>query len=351
MNINKFRYFFPKVGIRLALEKNRLWKYIDVDKWSVHGYVPSDNAGTLKWRIENMLGSFTRDLISDLSEDIRLTIIRSADQALRHEFDLLGSGVSLVDPIDWHVDFKSGKRWEKKYYNEIEFIPGADIKVPWELSRCQHLLWLGEAYLLTGDVKYANEVVDEIRCWIKDNPLMYTVNWKCSMDVAFRAVNWIFALNMIKSYSGYDDSFANIVERSLWQHGFFIRNNFEKTIPYSNNHYTSDLVGLLYLGQLFCNSKRGNRWKKLAKKELEKEILTQVLPSGVHYEKSVSYHRMMTEMLSYPVFMLERNGDSFPANELSRIALMFDFISNLSSSIGFKFTFLNNFKLSVYLFL
>lgn len=334
MNTENFRYFFPKVLTRLAVEKNRLWKHVDVEKWAMRGYTQVEDADALKCRIAEMLGAFTRDMLLDVPEEEKKTIIACADQALCHEFDLLGSGVVRLDPIDWHIDFKSGPRWEKKYYNEIGFIKGADIKVPWELSRCQHLLWLGEAYLLTGKAQYAQEIINEIRWWIEDNPLMYTVNWKCSMDVAFRAVNWIFALNMIKAYEGYDDSFAKTIERSLWQHGFFIKNNLEKSVPYSNNHYTSDLVGLLYIGQLFNDSRRGKGWKRKAKKELEKEILTQVLPSGVHYEKSVSYHRMMTEMLSYPIYMLERMGESFPKEVKARIMAMYAYVSNYTKPNG-----------------
>lgn len=334
MNRDKLKYFFPKVRTRLAVEKNRLWKYVNVEKWSIHGYEPSKDADVLKGRLAKMLGTFTPQLLSDILEADKRNILECADQALRHEFDLLGSGVVKLDPIDWHADFKAGQHWVKKYYNEIEFIKGADIKVPWELSRCQHLLWLGEAYILTGFSKYAQEVIEEIKWWIDDNPLMYSVNWKCSMDVAFRAVNWMFALNMIREYEGYDDSFAHTVERSLWQHGFFIRNNLEKTVPYSNNHYTSDLVGLLYIGQLFVNSKRGKTWKNFAKKELEREIRRQVLSSGVHYERSVSYHRIMTEMLSYPVYMLERMGDSFSDEVLARIETMYAYVSNYTKPNG-----------------
>jgi len=45
-------------------------------------------------------------------------------------------------PIDWQKDYKSGYRWsEKTWYMDQPIAPalGADIKVPWELSRLQHL--------------------------------------------------------------------------------------------------------------------------------------------------------------------------------------------------------------------
>ena len=48
-------------------------------------------------------------------------------------------------PIDWKLDFKSGYRWsEKTWYLDIRYGHklGADIKVPWELARMQHMAGL-----------------------------------------------------------------------------------------------------------------------------------------------------------------------------------------------------------------
>lgn len=333
MNRDNIIYFIPKVINRIRLQKIRLYKYIDIEKMSMRGYRGfTDKA--FKKRLSEMLGVYNASILEKIDEHDRETIISSAEKALSHEFDLLGSGPVKLDPIDWQIDFKCGAKWEKKYYQEIGYIKGADIKMPWELSRCQHLLWLGEAYLLTDEKKYAKEVIEEIEWWIADNPLMYTVNWKCAMDVAFRAVNWMFALNMISSYEGFNGVFEEQVARSLWQHAFFIRNNLEKAIPDSNNHYTSDLVGLLYLGALFYDNRNGQKWLRLAKKELRKETLNQVLPSGVHYEKSVSYHRLMTEMLSYPVYMLKRVGMDVNVDVMTRIRDMYAYVANYTKPNG-----------------
>ena len=327
MDTNKIRYFFPKVRNRIDFEKNRLWKYFDVERKSLQGYRPFEDAAIFKTRLQTLLGVYNAEILLGVSDEDKKVILNSADQALIHEFDLLGSDTVKLNPIDWHLDLKNGARWQKGFYKEIQTPKGADIKMPWELSRCQHLLWLGEAWLLTKEQKYAKEIIDEICWWIEDNPLMYTVNWKCAMDVAFRAVNWMFALNLIVGFEGFDNSFVLKVSRSLWQHGFFIRNNLEKVIPNSNNHYASDLVGLLYLGELFGESRKGNSWLRFSMKEFYRETLHQVFPSGVHYERSVSYHRMMTEMLSYPIYMLNRMNENVPLEVMERIGNMYSYIA------------------------
>ncbi len=336
MNKEIILYFFPKIRKRLLVQRNRFLKYFNVDRLSIQGYRGIEGSVVFKQRLREMLGVYSASIFEGLGLQDKTMIIASAEKALRHEFDLLGSGPVILEPIDWHTDFKCGARWGKKYYLDIGYIKGADIKVPWELSRCQHLLWLGEAYLLTEDKKYAKEVIDEIDWWIEDNPFMYSVNWRCAMDVAFRAVNWLFALNMISYYEGFGDVFSKKVVKCLWQHAFFIRNNLEKIIPNSNNHYTSDLVGLLYLGILFSDTHRGRGWLRLAKAELRKELFNQVLNSGVHYEKSISYHRLMTEMLSYPIYLLKRIGYDVSEDIMERIRYMYAYISNYSKPNGFS---------------
>lgn len=334
MNRDYLYYFFPKVFNRISAYKNILFRYSNQCRVSMYGYSNFENAAAFKKRLSSFLGEVNFLTLENIRAEEKRVILETAEKSLHHEFDLLGSGNVILNPIDWHLDFKSGKRWEKKYYLELGGKTGADIKLPWELSRCQHLLWLGEAYLLKGDEKYAKEIIDEINWWIDDNPFMYSVNWRCAMDVAFRAVNWMYALNMIAGYNGFDDEFTAKVGKSLWQHGFFIRNNLEKQVPFSNNHYASDIVGLLYLGELFKETSKGRRWFRFAQREYYSEVRTQVLESGVHYERSVSYHRLMTELLSYPAYMLIRTGVKLPDDINRRIKRMYEYVATYTKPNG-----------------
>ena len=334
---DKLKYFFSKALNRLASEKNRIWEHLPVEKISLWGMGRVPSKEEFIERLKEMLGEFTQKSFANIKAEEKETIIKCADQALNHDFDLLGSGLMHLDPIPWHSDFKSGYTWPKGVFYRKQKSGAAkrsDIKVPWELSRCHHLLWLGEAYLITSDEKYAQEVVSEIDNWIDENPLMYSVNWTCSMDVAIRATNWMYALNFISASKNFTDEFATRASKSLFQHAFFIKNNLEKVIPYSNNHYSSDIVGLLYIGQLFNKTSKGKRWFKFAKKEFFKDIDIQVLPSGVHYEKSVSYHRLMVELYSYPIYMFDRCGIKVPNSIKGKVQQMYEYVSNYTKPNG-----------------
>src|SRR2546430_3765411 len=113
-----------------------------------------------------------------------------------HEVDLLGAGpTKLGARLPWMQDFKNGGGWSLDYCSDItygETRGPSDVKVPWELSRSQHVPRLGQAYWLTGDDRYADEFVAEVNDWIAANPYAYGVNWACAMDVALRAVSWVW---------------------------------------------------------------------------------------------------------------------------------------------------------------
>src|SRR4029077_15676861 len=121
-------------------------------------------------------------------------IVEKADGEVAHLGDLLGFGpISLGAPLPWHDDFKTGRRWPLQFCRDIEYSEldrPSDVKVPWELSRCQHFTTLGRAYWLTGDDRYADEFVAQVSDWIDTHPYAYGVNWACAMDVALRAVSW-----------------------------------------------------------------------------------------------------------------------------------------------------------------
>lgn len=333
---DKIKYFFPKVLNRFASEKNRIWEHLPVEKISLWGMgrVPSKEEFTKL--LQEMLGVFTPEFFAEIDSQERETIISCADNALNHDFYLLGSGLMHLDPIPWHSDFKSGYTWPKGvFYRKLPKNPaGIDLKMPRELSRCHHLLWLGEAYLISGEEKYASEVTAQIDNWIDENPLMYSVNWECAMDVAIRAVNWMYALNFILASKCFTDEFAARVCKSLFQHGFLIKNNLEKVVPYSNNHYFSDIVGLLYLGKLFKNTCRGRRWLRYALKHYRQEVLIETMPSGVNFERSVSYHRLMAELMVYPYAMLIRSGYTFDIKIIERLTSALSYINNYTKDNG-----------------
>ncbi len=265
-------------------------------------------------------------------------LIAAADAALRHEFDLLGSGVKALGArLPWLDDFKSGRHYPIEYCRDIQYMEldkPTDVKVPWELSRCQHFTALGQAFWLTGDDKYAAEYRAEIEDWIATNPFAYSVNWACAMDVALRAISWIWGFYfMAESRPCADPAFRRAMLRSLYSHGEFIVQHLERG-DVNGNHYLSDGAGLVFLGVFFRHTADGRRWLELGRSIVTDEIFNQVSDDGVDFEQSTAYHRLVLELFLTSYLLLERHGVEVPKANLDRLNRMFDFVASYTKPGG-----------------
>ena len=246
------------------------------------------------------------------------------------------------EPIDWHIDFKSGYRWNPKaYHKDIKYGNklGADVKVPWELSRFQHFTTLGEAYFLSRNEKYVKEFVNQVTDWIENNPTKFGVNWTCTMDVAITACNWLLAWEFFKDSSSISNEFVVKFFKSLLQHGRHTKNNLEYSETLTSNHYLSNIVGLVYLGVSIPEFKESKKWKSFGIDQLKKEIKKQVYADGVDFEASTCYHRLVLELFFYATLLVIINDKNFEkdnfievGNEifgeeyLQRLYKMFEFV-------------------------
>jgi len=225
------------------------------------------------------------------------------------------------NPIDWHLDFKSGYKWENdKWYKKIVYgkLPGVDVKVPWELSRFQHLVLLGQAYLLTGNEKYSFEYVCQIIDWIENNIPQFGVNWKCTMDISIRAANWVLSLSFFKNSKIITRKFLFYFVKNIYIHGKHIFNNLEYS-SITSNHYLSNISGLFFIAKLFSNHNIGKKWLNFSINELKKEIKKQVYKDGVDFEASTCYHRLVLELLFYPLFYSVKGEDEFNGKNFNEV--------------------------------
>jgi hypothetical protein len=262
--------------------------------------------------------------------DAALAIVSAADRVLRHEFDLLGSGcVGLGRQLPWDTDFKTGRKWAMEYGPRLEYIEldrPSDVKTPWELSRCQHFTTLGQAYWLTGDERYAQEFVDEVSDWIERNPWAYGVNWACAMDVALRAVSWIWGFHFFAgSAACRSRAFRGVFLRALYMHGEYIAGHLERG-EVNGNHYLSDAAGLVFVGAFFRGTAKGRRWLAIGQEIVDSEIFKQTSEDGVDFEKSTAYHRLVLELFLTSRLLLERNGAPPPIEWVGRLERMLEFV-------------------------
>jgi hypothetical protein len=304
-----------------------------------------DHAVTYASISPDALAGLRRDQVSRM----QLTIA-AAERLLRHEFDLLGSGPYApldpdrparegYSPLDWHLDPVRQLRYPRGFSHRTwDFYgmrPGnADVKYPWELSRCQHWATLGQAYCLTGDDRFAIEISRQLDDFMESNPVGTGVNWTCTMDVGLRAVNWAIGLDLVRASPALDDRFWMRAHAALYDHGVFIGDNLENTYEVTSNHYLSNLVGLLFLAGVFADLPQGSDWNTFARAAIEHELTVQVLPDGADYESSIPYHRLVTELFLGSVRIAEHQGKPMTALFRARVRDMVAFLAAVTRPDG-----------------
>ncbi len=219
-------------------------------------------------------------------------------------------------PIDWQLDFKSGWRWREDRYALDQPFPvarGADIKVPWELSRLQHLPQLALCVLLAGDERpglraaedYAREVRAQILDFLAANPPRFGVDWACPMDVGIRAANMALAVDLLTE-AGFapDAPFAAAFCRGLRDHARHIAGHLEWSESGRSNHYLGDLIGLLWASAILPADGESDAWLAFAARELIGECEIQFLADGGNYEGSTAYHRLSGEICAFGIALI-----------------------------------------------
>ena len=227
------------------------------------------------------------------------------------QFEVLGAAVPPAGGWPWHTDWRWNHTWPAGYFRSYDYFAPRDVpydvKVPWELSRLWFIPPMLQAAAIGPDEGLVESLDEIVLDWERRNPLGYTINWY-PMEASMRAISLVLALDMLRGMGRQDAGRFAPLLRLASQHGEFIW----RTIEYSDvrgNHYAANIVALLLLGLLLGDLyPPARRWAEEAERRVPPEIERQLLPDGVDFEKSVGYHRLVTELFLLAVIALERSG-------------------------------------------
>lgn len=248
-----------------------------------------------------------------------------------------GLGLCIAEPsgsFDWSLDYGSGVRWPQVPFPAIRFMDGgSDVKYPWELSRMYWIGWLGTAWRASGDRTWPDAFARLVDDWSANNPVNIGVNWAMPMEVGIRTFWLLMGAALFCDAESIDARWWVEYLRLAWAHATHLEHNLEY---FSNltNHYVSNCFGMLAAGALFADSPQGARWLAEGRRRLIAELEHQVLADGVHYERSIGYHRLVAEMYVIATALLERAGVPFPADACARIEAMAEFIMHYMPPAG-----------------
>ena len=268
---------------------------------------------------------------------------RAADDILDGRFPVFAlPAAALGFPPQWNRDPKTGKQAPLQFGKTLNYRDEkrvGDIKYLWEPSRHAQLVTLAQAWHLTRQDKYAEGCRTLLASWFEQCPYPSGVHWTSSLEHAIRLVNWSFAWHLL----GGDDSpiFRGAAGESfkqrwltgIYQHCQFIAGHFSRYSS-ANNHLLGELMGLFVASLTWPLWKRSRRWKTLAQRELEEEMLRQNGEDGVNREQANWYHHEVADMMIVSGLLARANGCDFGTAYWHRLRGMLEYLASIMDAGG-----------------
>ncbi len=218
-------------------------------------------------------------------------------------------------PVRWRRDPVSGVESPPRYFRRIPYLDiqrAGDHKKIWDRNRHQDLAVLAAQ----GRIAETRALLDD---WIAQNPVHRGMNWTSALEVAFRALSWLY----IWQFAPAGTLPASFLD-TLYAHGLHLHHNL--SVYFSpNTHLLGEAVILHALGRFFEEAdwrRRGREWTLSCLRD-------QVLPDGAYFEQSTYYH-----VYALDFFLLHHHLEPLPDSGRETLRRMGGFLQALLGEAG-----------------
>jgi hypothetical protein len=277
--LRKFLRTPRQIGFRLRQELVNLW---------LTALPPAPEIG----------GDFIPGLQLPATGEYAPAVAGLAEAIRAHRFPILGRTIETGPEIRWRRDYTRGIETGLVYFRRVPFLDtprAGDHKIIWELNRHQHLVVLAQAYLLSGDLGNLDEICAQLDSWIAENPFHRGTNWASALEVAIRALSWIWVDHFVGR--AMPAPFRARWLHMLYLHGCHLANNL--SFYYSpNNHLVGEALVLHALGLFFSGLPGAGQWEQLGARMMREQMDRQIRTDGSSFEQSTYYQAYLLDMFS-----------------------------------------------------
>jgi hypothetical protein len=189
--------------------------------------------------------------------------------------------------------------------------PSADVEWHILLHKFYYAVGLGQAFERTGDTRYARRWAELIDGWMRDTPPGFI-----AADVTGRRIqNWIYSYYYFVTHAepggdGHiDPAFHTRLLLSIHEQVEFLCENLTP----KRNHRTLELYAIFLAGVVFPEMRRAAHWRAFALEQTVANMMSDLLPDGVHCELSTDYHHLVLKNYLNFRRMASLNGIEVPA--------------------------------------
>ena len=238
-----------------------------------------DNFDQGKWKDKSKIYDLLGTIGNDLTQDLNLIDMKIFGESVNNNW-IVGT--------DFFKKYEFSNRKLKPAYFNI-----ADVKVPYEASRLQHL----QKQNLINSIETL-KVLDSETLVVKVDkfPLIY---WNSPMDVAIRLINLIIHRQFLAHESNRSIIFDNseeLLDAYISQNYQYVKDNLENEGNVVGNHYLIELSAMLFYLANY-ETKNSVIETEFVLSELKNEINNQFNQEGTNFEGSTHYAAFATEAL------------------------------------------------------
>ena len=229
--------------------------------------------------------------------------LEEANKVLTHQLFLFGKTYSLGKKINWYHDCLTNFECPKLDYFNLNYRKSeqtGDIMHIWWLNRHQHLIPSAVAYFFSKDEKYADEVIIQIKDWLKECPYPKGPAWLTGIEAGIRLLTWSWIYKLLFANGSPKSSSNDFLESwfvSIKQHVQYIDSHWAK-FSSANNHIIAEGVGIISAFTTWPALFSSKKLLEKSSKILIKETFLQTSEAGINKESAISYHAFVLEMLT-----------------------------------------------------
>ncbi len=214
--------------------------------------------------------------------------------------------------------------WDKFENTEIE-------KSVW-LNRFYYLPSFARIYYITGNRSYLTDMMDILKKWIKDNPLMTdspqkTYNWR-DMQVAWRSIHlsWCHYLGE----EALSDTDKTIITDLQKKHSEILLSGFGKQKLNEFNHQSHGALAMLYLGILYPHFENSSALITNGVRILNHHLEHAFYSDGGNVEQMFGYYPFEAHIFRDAFLLCNANGIEPPSHSIPMMQKMAGFMSSVA---------------------
>ena len=280
-------------------------------------------------------------LRAPLANAIRRAFPFAADDAAARGEALVAGRHSLLGYADlefdgWNHDPVHQRRSPSLFWSSVPYLDArcGDHKIIWERNRHQHWLALGRAYWLTGNAAFRSQVIAELSSWLDANPPLIGINWASMLELGFRTISWLWALQFFADGTDHDqDPWIVDLLLGLDRQLEHIEHNLSYYFS-PNTHLTGEALALYVTGRALPELRASRRRSAIGRRILVAEIARQIESDGGHRERSTHYHRYTLDFYLLALAVARITDDPIAAVFQSAVTRLADVARVLADDTG-----------------